>query len=284
MLTDLMSLSTFSSVMSLFNSSMSVLTAYQYKKGTSNILFKIMPIIMLTYLTLDTCIHIYNGGVENIQFILHHIFCIFFTLWGKINNYGIDNFSHVLYILILTESSTFFLNSNVLIKKYLNFTSKSGPTLLKTILEKISVLNYVIFIPLFIYTRFNKVFSDILFNPEFYTSLLSPRDDIYHYLNRGILVFILAFTILNFYWIYLILISTSKKLMKFIKSKMNPDDKKAHDDEFEEEDFRDPRDPKEKKEKKKEKEPEIKEDPVPKEKKEKTEDPDPKEKTEEIKE
>ena len=79
MFTDLVSLSTISSAMSFINSTLSVLTAYEYKKGKSSVMFKLMPIIMLTYLTIDTCIHIYNGAIENMQFIFHHVFCIFFT-------------------------------------------------------------------------------------------------------------------------------------------------------------------------------------------------------------
>jgi hypothetical protein len=239
MFTDLMSLSTFSSAMSIFNSIMSVLSAYQYKTGNRTFFSKIMPIILLVYLVIDTCLHIYTGAIDNLQYIIHHVVSICFTLWGTINNYGIDNFKNVVYILLITESSTFFLNLNMLIKKYLEFNANSGSTLLKTVLEKISVLNYVFFIPLFIYTRFYKVFSELLFNPDFYTSLLSPRDDIYHYLNRGILVFLLAFTILNFYWMYLIFKNTSRKLIKFVKSKLKSDDKMTNDND--EEDFSDPK-------------------------------------------
>jgi hypothetical protein len=194
-----------------------------YKKTGDLKWFKYFSYVFLTYLCIDLCLDINTGLFERAQYILHHALSIFFTLWGITYNFGIDNMPLIMYTFLMTESSTFFLNFNILIKKYLDFTSNAEPTMLTYILEKMSVLNYVFFIPLFIYTRLYKCFIEVIFNPDFYNILLSPRNDISYYLNRCVIIFLFVFTSLNIYWLYLIFKNTYKKLSNFFKSRSEPD-------------------------------------------------------------
>jgi len=202
-----------------------------YKKTSDLKWFKYFSYVFLTYLYIDLCLDINTGMFERAQYILHHVLSIFFTLWGITYNFGIDNMPLTMYTFLITESSTFFLNFNILIKKYLDFTSNNEPTMLTYILEKMSVLNYVFFIPLFIYTRIYKCFSEVMFNPDCYNILLSPRNDSFYYLNRCVVLFLFVFASLNVYWLYLIFKNTYKKLSNFFKSRSEPEEQVEKEEE-----------------------------------------------------
>jgi lipopolysaccharide export LptBFGC system permease protein LptF len=80
-------------------------------------------------------------------------------------------------------------------------------------------MNYLFFLPLFVYFRNYKIFIDGIFNPEFYAKLLAPRDDIYHYLNRIVLLMLVALSALNIYWLIPVVKATYKKISHLFKGK-----------------------------------------------------------------
>jgi hypothetical protein len=123
------------------------------------------------------------------------------------------------------ESSTILLSTNILIKNYLDFTSKNEPTFLTSVLNKISMTNYICFLPLFIYVRFYQFFKNVIFNLDVYVRLLSPTTNNLFYINRIIFLFLIGFIIINLYWLVLIFKNTSKK----IKGLINPNKKNKSD-------------------------------------------------------
>ena len=124
----------------------------------------------------------------------------------------------MVYAILITESSTIFLNINKLIKIYLDSNSNANSqSSLTSILKNVSTINYLFFLPLFVYFRNYKIFIDGIFNPDFYAKLLAPRDDIYYYLNRFVLLMLVALSALNIYWLIPIFKSTYKVCMQCIK-------------------------------------------------------------------
>jgi hypothetical protein len=123
------------------------------------------------------------------------------------------------------ESSTLLLSTNILIKNYLDFTSKNEPTFLTSVLNKISMINYICFLPLFIYVRFYQFFKNVVFNLDVYVRLLSPTTNNLFYINRIVFLFLIGFIIINLYWLVLIFKNTSKKIKGFI----NPNKKNKSD-------------------------------------------------------
>jgi hypothetical protein len=123
------------------------------------------------------------------------------------------------------ESSTLLLSTNILIKNYLDFTSKNEPTFLTSILNKISIINYICFLPLFIYVRFYQFFKNVVFNLDVYVRLLSPTTNKLFYINRIVFLFLIGFIIINLYWLVLIFKNTFKKIKGFI----NPNKKNKSD-------------------------------------------------------
>jgi hypothetical protein len=123
------------------------------------------------------------------------------------------------------ESSTLLLSTNILIKNYLDFTSKNEPTFLTSVLNKISIINYICFLPLFIYVRFYQFFKNVIFNLDVYVRLLSPTTNNLFYINRIIFLFLIGFIIINLYWLVLIFKNTFKKIKGFI----NPNKKNKSD-------------------------------------------------------
>jgi hypothetical protein len=124
----------------------------------------------------------------------------------------------MVYAILVTESSTIFLNINKLIKIYLDSNANSASSF-TSILKNISTMNYLFFLPLFVYFRNYKIFIDGIFNPEFYAKLLAPRDDIYHYLNRIVLLMLVALSALNIYWLIPVVKGTYKKISHLFKDK-----------------------------------------------------------------
>jgi hypothetical protein len=170
------------------------------------------------YLFIDLILEINVGITERITIIIHHLISIFFTLWARINNYGIYLLPEMVYAILVTESSTIFLNINKLIKIYLDSNANSASSF-TSILKNISTMNYLFFLPLFVYFRNYKIFIDGIFNPEFYAKLLAPRDDIYHYLNRIVLLMLVALSALNIYWLIPVVKGTYKKISHLFKDK-----------------------------------------------------------------
>ena len=220
MFNNLMSISTFSIIFSLINALITVFFSYNYKKTNDTKWLKYITSIILIYLFIDLTLEINIGFNERITIIIHHLISIFFTLWARINNYGIYLLPEMVYAILITESSTIFLNINKLIKIYLDSNSNANSqSSLTSILKNVSTINYLFFLPLFVYFRNYKIFIDGIFNPDFYAKLLAPRDDIYYYLNRFVLLMLVALSALNIYWLIPIFKSTYKKLMHLFKCK-----------------------------------------------------------------
>jgi hypothetical protein len=185
---------------------------------------------MLIYNFVDLILEINLGVTERISFIVHHLISIICNSWARINSYGISILPEMVYALLVTESSTIFLNINKLIKIYLESNSNTSSSL-TNILKNITSLNYLFFLPLFIYFRIYRIFIDGVFNPNFYATLLAPRDDIWYYINRIILLCLPAISLLNIYWLIPVYKATHKKFSHLFKSKTdkehkNKDDKK----------------------------------------------------------
>ena len=225
MFNNIISISTLSVILSLINSLLTVVFVYKYKSTNDTKWLKHITLIMLTYNILDLILEIKLGVSERITFIVHHLVSIICNAWARINCYGISILPEIVYTLLVTESSTIFLNINKLIKLYLeNNTSTSAS--LTNILKNVTSINYVFFLPLFVYFRIYKTFNNGVFNPNFYATLLSNRDDIWHYVNRVILLCLTAFSVLNIYWLILICKATFKKFSHLFKSKTDKDIKK----------------------------------------------------------
>ncbi len=218
MFNNLISISTFSIIFSLINAIVTVFCVYIYKKTNDTKWLKYITSIIVIYLFIDLILEINVGITERITIIIHHLISIFFTLWARINNYGIYLLPEMVYAILVTESSTIFLNINKLIKIYLDSNANSASSF-TSILKNISTMNYLFFLPLFVYFRNYKIFIDGIFNPEFYAKLLAPRDDIYHYLNRIVLLMLVALSALNIYWLIPVVKGTYKKISHLFKDK-----------------------------------------------------------------
>jgi hypothetical protein len=96
---------------------------------------------------------------------------------------------------------------------------------LTSVLNKISIINYICFLPLFIYVRFYQFFKNVIFNLDVYVRLLSPTTNNLFYINRIIFLFLIGFIIINLYWLVLIFKNTFKKIKGFI----NPNKKNKSD-------------------------------------------------------
>jgi hypothetical protein len=216
--------------MSLVNALLTVIFVYKYKSTNDTKWLKHITLIMLIYNFVDLILEINLGVTERISFIVHHLISIICNSWARINSYGISILPEMVYALLVTESSTIFLNINKLIKIYLESNSNTSSSL-TNILKNITSLNYLFFLPLFIYFRIYRIFIDGVFNPNFYATLLAPRDDIWYYINRIILLCLPAISLLNIYWLIPVYKATHKKFSHLFKSKTdkehkNKDDKK----------------------------------------------------------
>ena len=218
MFNNLVSVSTISNVLSLINSAFCVFSVYKYHQTNDNKWLRYSSYMFLTYLLIDFCLDCYIGIIERSQYILHHLISIIFIIWGVTFNFVDDN---LLQSFLIMESSTLLLSTNILIKNYLDFTSKNEPTFLTSVLNKISMTNYICFLPLFIYVRFYQFFKNVIFNLDVYVRLLSPTTNNLFYINRIIFLFLIGFIIINLYWLVLIFKNTSKK----IKGLINPNKK-----------------------------------------------------------
>ena len=229
MFNNLISISTFSNILSLLNAIVTVFFVYKYKQTNDVSWLKYISIIIIIYslfdLGLDAYFQIDN---DKLQFIIHHLISIFLAGWTIVNSFGLNLYPEMVYSILVTESSTIFLNSNKLIKKYFESTPNSAPTTFRSILKNVSNLNYVFFTAVFVYFRNYKIFKDGLFNLDFYSILLTPRDDIYHYLNRIIVLLVFALSFLNIYWLFIILKGVYKKLLSFFKSKSSTGNEKEN--------------------------------------------------------
>jgi hypothetical protein len=87
------------------------------------------------------------------------------------------------------------------------------------------MINYICFLPLFIYVRFYQFFKNVVFNLDVYVRLLSPTTNNLFYINRIVFLFLIGFIIINLYWLVLIFKNTSKK----IKGLINPNKKNKSD-------------------------------------------------------
>lgn len=226
------SIPTVSIILSLINALVTVFFVYNYKKTNDTKWLKNITSVIIIYMFVDLLIEMNAGISERITIIIHHIICLFFTLWARINSYGISILPEMVYAILVTESSTIFLNINKLIKIYLDSNSKALPSL-TSILKNISTINYLFFLPLFVYFRNYKIFVDGIFNLEFYSKLLAPQDNIYHYLNRIVLLCLFSLSALNIYWLIPIFKSTYKKLLHLFGGKSDKDHKnnKSKDEE-----------------------------------------------------
>ena len=213
MFNNLVSVSTISNLLSLINSLICVFSVYKYHQTNNNKWLRYSSYAFLTYLLIDFSLDCYIGIIERSQYILHHLISIIFIIWGVIFNFVDDN---LLQSFLIMESSTILLSSNILIKNYLDFTSKNEPTFLTSTLNKISMTNYICFLPLFIYVRFYQFFKNVIFNLDVYVRLLSPTTNILFYINRIIFLFLIGFIIINLYWLVLIFKHTFKKIKGFI--------------------------------------------------------------------
>ena len=222
MFNNLVSISTFSNVLSLINSAICLFSVYKYHQTSNNKWLRYSSYMFLIYLLIDFCLECYIGIIERSQYILHHLISIIFIIWGVTFNF-VDN--NLLQSFLIMESSTLLLSTNILIKNYLDFTSKNEPTFLTSVLNKISMINYICFLPLFIYVRFYQFFKNVVFNLDVYVRLLSPTTNNLFYINRIVFLFLIGFIIINLYWLVLIFKNTSKK----IKGLINPNKKNKSD-------------------------------------------------------
>lgn len=213
MFNNLVSVSTISNVLSLINSLFCVFSVYKYHQTNNNKWLRYSSYMFLIYLLIDFSFDCYIGIIERSQYILHHLISIIFIIWGVTFNFVDDN---LLQTFLKMESSTLLLSTNILIKNYLDFTSKNEPTFLTSVLNKISIINYICFLPLFIYVRFYQFFKNVVFNLDVYVRLLSPTTNNLFYINRIIFLFLIGFIIINLYWLVLIFKNTFKKIKGFI--------------------------------------------------------------------
>jgi hypothetical protein len=212
--------------MSLVNALLTVIFVYKYKSTNDTKWLKHITLIMLIYNFVDLILEINLGVTERISFIVHHLISIICNSWARINSYGISILPEMCYTLLVTESSTIFLNINKLIKIYLESNPNTSASL-TNILKNITSLNYLFFLPLFIYFRIYRIFIDGVFNPNFYATLLTPRDDIWYYVNRIILLCLPAISLLNIYWLIPVYKATHKKFSHLFKSKTDKEHKNS---------------------------------------------------------
>ena len=126
MFNNIISISTLSIILSLINSLLTVVFVYKYKSTNDTKWLKHITLIMLTYNILDLILEIKLGVSERITFIVHHLVSIICNAWARINCYGISILPEIVCTLLVTESSTIFLNINKLIKLYLSWRSFVG--------------------------------------------------------------------------------------------------------------------------------------------------------------
>jgi hypothetical protein len=207
-----------SNVLSFINAIFCVGFMYQYSKTKDPSLFLTMAFsILIPYLVIDLFITIYliinkYDKKKCYEIVFHHILTLLLITWV----YFIGRFRapNVVYILILFETSTIFLNLRFWIKEYIKSfeaTTNAIPTFIKILNPVVDVL----FIVTFIYLRCYVFLKDIIFNKNFYNTLFVDG----LFINKLFIVLIFVFLLLNFYWSFVIFKTLHKNLQKFVKDK-----------------------------------------------------------------
>jgi hypothetical protein len=116
----------------------------------------------------------------------------------------------LIQIALLTETSSIFLSIRSIIRTYLK-ANKNIDTIANTFLKKIQPVNEFLFFALFCYTRVYMFNKHIVFNPEFYSSILANFN--FYMIDKVFILCILILGLMNTYWFTFII---KKALTNFI--------------------------------------------------------------------
>jgi hypothetical protein len=169
---------------------------YKHKQSNNMIWYNYVWVLFTLYLICD----LYLGA--GIDFWIHHIISIFLNVICFSYNDSVLSIMKLIQIALLTETSSIFLSMRSIIRTYLK-ANKNTITITNTLLNKIQPVNEFLFFALFCYTRVYMFNKHIVFNPEFYSSILSNFN--FYMIDKVFILCILLLGLMNTYWFALII-------------------------------------------------------------------------------
>jgi hypothetical protein len=164
---------------------------YKHTQSNNIIWYNYIWFLFTLYLICD----LYLGA--GIDFWIHHIVSILLNIICFTYNDSAIYIIKLIRIALLTESSSIFLSIRSILRTYLK-ANKNTDTLLK----KIQPVNEFLFYALFFYTRVYMFNKHIIFNPEFYSNILTHFN--FYMIDKLLILCILILGLMNTYWFVLI--------------------------------------------------------------------------------
>ena len=170
---------------------------YKHKQSNNIIWYNYVWVLFTLYLICD----LYLGA--GIDFWIHHIVSIFLNVMCFTYNDSVISIIELIRIALLTESSSIFLSIRSILRTYLKANKNTDiDTITNTFLKKIQPVNETLFYALFVYTRVYMFNKHIVFNPEFYSNILTHFN--FYMIDKLFILCILILGLMNTYWFVLI--------------------------------------------------------------------------------